>query len=186
MKVDATIIIGIALTMLMFILPFVSAVSAQLVPPGYTQLQKASALQNKGGLLFLALQAGDAIPSASNSFDANQFSLQYPAFGYLWINSQSNTGLVNMIMNPAFAPMAWWTYPVTLSMDSNTGQQLCIQDFEMPELNIVEIQENVLQTELLNPLSNSPVPNISASFVIFGNPNCQTGLGMYIISAIWV
>jgi hypothetical protein len=176
----------LTMIMIMFIVPFVSAVSAQLVPPGYTQLQKASALQNKAGLLFLGLQAGDTIPSTRNSVDANQFSLQYPAFGYLWINSQSNTGLVNMIMNPAFAPMAWWTYTVTLSSDSNTGQQLCIQDFEMPEANIIEVQENVLQTELLNPLSNSPVPNISASFVIFGNPNCQTGLGMYIISAIWI
>jgi hypothetical protein len=178
--------IMICIVIIIFILPSVATVSAQLELPGYTQLQKGSALQNKEGLLFLGLQAGDTIPFSRNSFGSNQFGLQYPAFGYLWINSQSETGLVNIIMNPAFIPMTWWTYQATLSTDSNTGQQLCIQDFEILEANNLVIQENVLLTQLPNPLSAGLVPNISASFVIFGNPNCQTGFGVYIISAIWV
>jgi hypothetical protein len=170
--------------MLMCILPLTSTISAQLVMPGFTQLQKGSALQNKDGILFLALQVADTIPSL-NSIDANQFGLQFPAFGYLWINSQNSNGLANLVMNPAFSPLTWWTYPITLSSD-NTGQQLCIQDFRRPTLNIVDIQDNVLQTELVNPMSNTPVPNIGASFAVFGNPNCATGLGISIISAIWV
>jgi hypothetical protein len=189
LKVGTTIV-AIAMIMLICILPLTSTASAQIGMPGLAQLQKGSALQNKDGILFLALQVADTIPSLRNSIDANQFGLQYPAFGYLWINSQGRTGLVNLAMNPGFTPLTftpltWWTYPITLSVD-NTGQQLCIEDFERPIFNIVDIQDNVLQTELVNPLSNTPVPNIGASFVIFGNPNCQTGLGMSIISAIWV
>jgi hypothetical protein len=177
-------IVGIVMINLFCILPLSSTTLAQFDMPGFAQLQKGSALQNNEGMLFLALQVANTIPSARNLVDSGQFGLQYPAFGYLWINSQSNIGLVTLIMNPAFAPSSWWTYQIALT-GGNTGQQLCIQN-EIPTRDIVYIQNNVLQTEMVNPMPNALVPNIGASFGIFSNPNCPTGLGMSIISAVWL
>lgn len=193
MKTNTTTFVALLMASILLFTPVISA-QAQFVIPSYVQLESMSALQSTSNILFLGLQAAGTIPSSWNEIG---YLSQYPVFGYVWVDPQSsNLGIINVLVNPNFVPgtNGWLSFPVALQGEGNglicivgIGPQITLlQDSLLPPISPgVNLEENVMQLQMLNPINNV-VPTVAASFVIFQQPSptCSTGLSMGIISAV--
>jgi hypothetical protein len=156
----------------------VSAVSAQ---PGYTQLEQASASQNRGGVLFASLQVTGTIPRFPDDFINSVL-----VFGYAFANLQTGEAIVAAI-HPTFRdsaqnPDAWHTHPVNLSSDGAGG--FCIEELGTSQGGI-SLRNNVMKLHMSSTFTGGVVPDTAASFTVQQNPNCQTtGLGVTVLSAV--
>jgi hypothetical protein len=149
-------------------------------PPGYTQLDGASAVET-GGALSLSVDVQAAIPRFPDSYIQS-----VAVFGYAWLDANLS-GLVAVI-HPAIGrdsrqnPDAWHLHPVQLTTGT-ASSDLCVAGLGTAEggISIHDDELRVHASEGQAGFAASEV-SLAAAFIVQVDADCGSSLGVRVLS----